>query len=153
MTDSRSMQTYQNSDFLPFQAGIEAGAGGVLMHHITVECMDDSAPASLSPRVHEILREELGFSGVIMTDDLAMGALSGITDAEEAAVRAVQAGNDLILSSDLAAQHAAVLNAVDAGTISEEEIDEHLRRVLDWKVSLGLMTYDGLTAAPEEDAA
>lgn len=153
MTDSRSMQTYQNSDFLPFQAGIEAGAGGVLMHHITVECMDGSAPASLSPRVHEILREELGFSGVIMTDDLAMGALSGITDAGEAAVRAVQAGNDLILSSDLAAQHAAVLNAVDAGTISEEEIDEHLRRVLDWKVSLGLMTYDGLTAAPEEDAA
>ena len=88
-----------------------------------------------------------------MTDDLAMGALSGITDAGEAAVRAVQAGNDLILSSDLATQHAAVLNAVDEGTISEEEIDEHLRRVLDWKVSLGLMTYDGLTAAPEEDAA
>lgn len=145
--DTRPMQTYKNSDFLPFQAGIEAGAGSVLVSHIVVECMDDSAPASLSPEVHAVLRGTLGFDGVVMTDDLSMDAVGGFAQTGEAAVLAVQADNDLIISSNLAAQHAAVLQAVADGTLTEAEIDAHVRRVLEWKLDLGLIDADALAAA------
>lgn len=151
--DSRPMQTYKSSDFLPFQAGIEAGAGSVLMSHIVVECMDDSAPASLSPAVHEVLRGTLGFDGVVMTDDLSMDAAGRFAQTGEAAVLAVQADNDLMISSNLAEQHAAVLQAVADGTLTEAEIDAHVRRVLEWKLNLGLIDVDALVAAFAEAAA
>ncbi|MGM9612568.1 MAG: glycoside hydrolase family 3 protein [Butyricicoccus sp.] len=151
--DSRPMQTYKSSDFLPFQAGIEAGAGSVLMSHIVVECMDDSAPASLSPAVHEVLRGTLGFDGVVMTDDLSMDAVGRFAQTGEAAVLAVQADNDLMISSNLAEQHAAVLQAVADGTLTEAEIDAHVRRVLEWKLNLGLIDVDALAAAFAEAAA
>ena len=151
--DTRSMQAYESSDFLPFAAGVEAGADGLLVSHIFVECMDDSAPASLSPRVHEILRDTLGFSGVVMTDDLSMDAVDGFAETGKAAVLAVQAGNDLIVSSDFPAQYAAVLAAVQDGTLTETQIDGHVRRVLDWKAALGLIDYKTFSLAPQEDAA
>lgn len=153
--DSRPIQTYETSDFLPFEAGIEEGAGSVLVSHIIVECMDDSAPASLSPKVHEILRDTLHFDGVVMTDDLSMDAVGGFAETGEAAVLAVQADNDLIISSNFAVQHAAVLKAVANGTLTEAEIDAHVRRVLRWKLSLDLIDADDIAAlqTPEEDAA
>ena len=80
--DSRPYETFETSDFLPFQAGIESGAQMVLVSHNIVSCMDGERPASLSPRVHEILREELGFTGVIVTDDLAMDGVRDFTDDE-----------------------------------------------------------------------
>ena len=67
--DDRPYDSFAASDFLPFRAGIEAGADIVLVSHNIVSCMDSAYPASLSPRVHEILREELGFTGVTVTDD------------------------------------------------------------------------------------
>ncbi|MGN1008354.1 MAG: glycoside hydrolase family 3 N-terminal domain-containing protein, partial [Butyricicoccus sp.] len=117
-----------------------------------VECMDDSAPASLSPEVHAVLRGALGFDGVVMTDDLSMDAVGGFAQTGEAAVLAVQADNDLIISSNLAAQHAAVLQAVADGMLTEAEIDAHVRRVLEWKLDLGLIDADALAAALAEAA-
>lgn len=155
-TDTRNLETYRSEDFLPFAAGIEAGADAVLMSHLIVSCMDDSAPASLSPAVHDILRDELEFDGVILTDDLAMDAIGAFAGDADAAVLAIQAGNDLIISSDFAAQYQAVLDAVRDGTLTEAQIDEHVRRVFDWKESLGLIAYeDGPDAdeGPLEDAA
>ena len=73
--DDRPMETFETSDLLPFQAGIEAGAPFVLVSHNIVNCMDPELPASLSPAVHKILRENCGFEGLAITDDLAMEAV------------------------------------------------------------------------------
>ena len=89
--------------------------------------------------MHDILRDELGFDGVIMTDDLIMEAITDYTGGENAAVLAVQAGNDMLVSSDFVTQYNAVLTAVQDGTISEDRIRESAIRVIRWKMDLGLM--------------
>lgn len=66
---------FLNSDFLPFIAGIETGAESILVSHNVIESMDETLPASLSKDVHDILRDELKFTSIIMTDDLSMGAI------------------------------------------------------------------------------
>ena len=143
--DERPMDTFRQSDFLPFQAGIESGAQSVLVSHNVVNCMDADRPASLSAEVHRILREELGFDGVILTDDLIMDAIRDYTGGENAAVLAVQAGNDMLTSSDFVTQYNAVLAAVQDGTIPESQIHASAARVIDWKMQLGLISYDAYT--------
>ncbi|MDF2540715.1 MAG: beta-hexosaminidase [Herbinix sp.] len=138
--DKRSYDTFVNSDFIPFQAGIKAGAGSILVSHNIVMSMDETYPASLSPAVHKLLREDLGFEGVIMTDDLSMDAILEYTDKEEAAVQAILAGNDLIIASDFDIQIPAVIEALKEKTIDEDRIDESLRRILLWKMNLGIIT-------------
>lgn len=134
--DYRPIETFEHSDFLPFQAGIEAGAGGVLVSHNIVFEMDPDRPASLSPEVHRILREELAFEGVILTDDLSMGAISQYTDS--AAVQAIESGNDLLISTDYTRQIPEVLKALEEGKLTEGQIESAAQRVLCWKLSLGL---------------
>lgn len=139
--DSRDLETFENSDFLPFHAGFAAGQGtaAVLVSHNIVECMDPELPASLSPAVHRILRDDLGFAGVAMTDDLAMDAVQAYARNGAVAVLALQAGNDLIITTDYQTQIPAVLSAIAEGTLSESDIDAACRRVLQWKQSLGLL--------------
>lgn len=137
--DRRPYETFLTEDFLPFQAGIEAGAGAVLVSHNIAECMDSEYPASLSPEVHRILREELNFSGVIITDDLVMDAVLKQYGIEEAAVMAVKAGNDMLCCSNWKAQIPAVIEAVRSGEISEMRIEQSVLRVLLWKYDLGLL--------------
>ena len=108
----------------------------VLVSHNIVSCMDGERPASLSPRVHEILREELGFTGVIVTDDLAMDGVRDFTDDGNAAVLAVQAGNDLLCCTDFETQIPAVLEAVEGGEITEERIEESVLRILEMKLAV-----------------
>ena len=140
--DERSYDTFVNSDFIPFQAGIEAGAGSVLVSHNIVKCMDGNLPASLSPAVHEILRNNLGFDGIIMTDDLKMDAIKEYIGDETSAVLAIKAGNDLVLASDFDIQIPSVLAAIKNGTITEERIDESVLKVLAWKLQLGIIPAD-----------
>lgn len=137
--DNRPLEQFRSSDFLPFTAGIEAGAQAILVCHNIVSCMDGTLPASLSPAVHQVLREELGFDGVVMTDDLVMQAITDYTGDADAAVLAVQAGNDMLISSDFVTQYNAVLAAVQNGTISETAIRDSAVRVLRWKIELGLI--------------
>ena len=137
--DERPYETFLAADFLPFAAGIEAGADCVLVSHNIVTCMDETLPASLSPEVHRVLREELGFEGVILTDDLAMKAVKQYTKDGSAAVLAILAGNDMIVTADFATQIAEVLAAVNDGTIPTELIDNAVYRVLSWKYELGLL--------------
>lgn len=137
--DSRSYNTFVEEDFKPFQAGIDAGADCVLVNHNIVECMDSDMPASLSYEVHRILRSELGFNGVIITDDLMMRGVSAYADEKESAVQAILAGNDMILSTSYDVQYQAVLDAVYDGLITEERLDASVRRILGWKYSLGIM--------------
>ncbi len=138
--DNRSLDSFRSSDFLPFKAGIEAGASMVLVSHNVVGCMDGNYPASLSKPVHDILRNELGYTGVIMTDDLVMNGIRDFTGDSEAAVLAVEAGNDLLCCTDFATQIPAVINAVRSGEISEERINESVRRILDLKLELGIIS-------------
>lgn len=137
--DERSYETFTSSDFLPFEAGIEAGAGSVLVSHNIVTCMDDQLPASLSPEVHRILREELGFEGVILTDDLAMDAVDAYAEDGSVAVLAVKAGNDMIVTTDFTEQIPLVIEAVESGEIDESVIDAAVTRILNWKYDLGLL--------------
>ena len=139
--DERPYEDFVNSDFLPFSAGFQSGGAmtAVLVSHNIVECMDGELPASLSPNVHRILREELGFDGVVMTDNLAMEAVSAYAGDGAVAVMALEAGNDLILTTDYRTQIPKVIEAVKNGTLSEEAIDTACRRVLRWKQALGLL--------------
>ena len=137
--DERPYEDFVNGDFLPFRAGIEAGASSVLVSHNIVQCMDASLPASLSPEVHRVLREELGFESVILTDDLAMDALKAYAEDGTVAVLAVMAGNDMLVTTDYRTQIPQVLAAVEDGTVSEETLDNAVVRVLRWKQALGLL--------------
>lgn len=137
--DERPWETFVNEDFLPFQAGIDAGADCVLVSHNVVTCMDDTLPASLSPEVHQVLREELGFTGVVLTDDLAMDAVEAYAEDGSVAVLAVLAGNDMIVTTDFTTQIPQVIAAVEDGTIDESLIDRAVSRVLGWKYDLGLL--------------
>ncbi len=109
------------------------------MSHTIVECLDAELPASLSPAVHRYLRENMGYDGVILTDDLVMQAITDRYGAGEAAVMAVLAGNDLLCSTDLAVQYEAVLAAVLDGRIGTDTLDKAVYRVLKWKMDLNLL--------------
>lgn len=149
--DDRPMETFLEQDFLPFQAGIEAkwtfrpssGKGllrpAVLVSHNIVNCMDPDLPASLSPEVHRILREDLGFDGVVMTDDLAMEAVARYAADGAVAVMSLQAGNDLVVTTDYRTQIPRVIQAVKDGALEESVIDAACLRVLRWKLELGLL--------------
>lgn len=137
--DQRPYERFAAEDFLPFRAGILAGAGGVMVSHNVVVSMDRSLPASLSPEVHRILREELSFEGVIMTDDLAMDAVEAYAADGSVAVLALLAGNDLIVTTDFEEQIPLVIAAVKSGELSEDILDQAARRVLAWKYDLGLL--------------
>jgi beta-N-acetylhexosaminidase len=133
-------------DFLPFEAGISVGVDelsrqttSVLVSHNIITCLDPELPASLSPEVHRLLRESLLFDGVVMTDDLAMEAVAAYSEDGAVAVMSIQAGNDLVLTSDYRTQIPKVLEAVENGTLSVEAIDTACRRVLTWKQALGLI--------------
>jgi beta-N-acetylhexosaminidase len=138
VVDKRPITTFLTRDFLPFIAGAQAGVGSIMMSHNIVECMDKDYPASLSPAVHQTLRN-LGFEGVIVTDGLAMKAITRKYSTREAAALAVQAGNDMLMLNDYATGIDGVLDAVKDGRITEERLDESVRRILKWKVQLGLI--------------
>ena len=120
------------TDFLPFQAGIEAGVDFIMVGHVIATSIDtEVVPCSLSKvMITDVLRGELGFDGVIITDALNMGAITEEYTSEEAAVLAIQAGADMLLMpDDFVAAYNGLLAAVQEGTISEERIDESLRRI------------------------
>ena len=139
--DQRPYETFTQSDFLPFQAGAASGRGktAVLVSHNIVACMDPDLPASLSPAVHEVLRQELAFTGVVMTDDLAMEAVSAYAEDGAVAVMALEAGNDLIITTDYRTQIPKVIEAVENGALDASVIENACRRVLTWKQELGLI--------------
>lgn len=138
--DNRTLQYLQENDMVPFVAGINAGTHSILVSHNTVTSIDNTLPASLSPAVHKVLREDLGFSGVVITDDLTMGAVTEFGSEAEIAIAAVLAGNDMLCSGDFYTQYYAILNAVKNGTITEERIDESVKRILMLKLQLGVIS-------------
>ncbi len=137
--DNREYEEFQGTDFEPFKTGISAGSDCILVSHNIVSCMDEKYPASLSENVHKIIREELSFDGVIMTDDLYMDAIRNYIGDSKAAVIAAKAGNDILCCTDFEVQYPAVLKAVEDNEIPISQIDESVRRILKWKIDLGLI--------------
>lgn len=137
--DHRSYSTFLNSDFKPFEAGIKAGADSILVSHNIVASIDNTNPSSLSPAIHKIIRNKLHYHGVVMTDDLLMEGVRKLDSDEHIAVKAVIAGNDMLLSSNPKVQIAAVIKAVHDGYISENQIDQSVMRILTWKEEIGLL--------------
>lgn len=134
--DTRTWNDIETNDLPPFQTGINAGAEAVLVSHNIVDSVDTNNPASLSPAIHNVLRNNLNFTGIIMTDDISMGATSNIPDA---ALKAILAGNELIITNDYEASFNSIKNAVTNNTLNQEVIDKLAFRVLAWKYYKGLM--------------
>ena len=137
--DSRPLEELEKNDLLPFAAGIEAGCDAILVSHTIAEALDPEMPASLSPAVHNYLRNTMDFKGVIVTDDLVMDAITDAYGAGEAAVLAVLAGNDLLCSTEYRVQYEAVLDAVLTARIDFDTLNNAVRNVLEWKMELGLI--------------
>ncbi len=143
---ARTLEEMRSSDFLSFKAGIEAGADFVMISHVTAAAVDDnSLPSSLSKTiVTDILRNELGFQGVVITDALDMNAITQYYTSEEAAVMAIEAGADMLLMpEDFQAAYDGLLAAVQEGTISEERINESLERIYRVKSRWKMMQMQG----------
>ncbi len=137
----KTLEELRACEFLPFQAGIAAGADFVMCAHITVPEID-TVPAVFSKAlITDILRNELGFQGVILTDAMEMKAISDHYSSDIAAVKALQAGCDMILcpeDMELAVQ--GITDAVSAGELSEERINQSVRRILSVKEKYGLLS-------------
>ena len=126
----------------PFQDAIDAGMGAIMTAHISVPSMNGGIrePSTLSPLVlTNVLRDEMGFDGIIFTDAMDMAAISRMHDSGEAAVRAIEAGNDVILMpASVQGAVRGIVQAVRTGRLTEARIDRSVRRLLDTKEELGL---------------
>lgn len=139
----KTLEQMEQLEFLPFVSGIDAGAPLVMVGHITApNVTDDGLPASLSHEIITgILRQQLGFQGVVTTDALNMGAITQAYTSGEAAVAALQAGVDLLLMpDDFHAAYDGVLAAVQDGTLSQARIDESVLRILNAKLDAGILS-------------
>ena len=133
--DSRTSESFENGDFIPFVSGIEAGAPMIMVNHNIAAAYNETVPASLAPEVHSALRD-LGFEGIIITDDLGMDAISLYSDDPYA--DAFLAGNDMLCVSDGAACYDSLSAAYQSGEISEERLDESVLRILTVKIGYGI---------------
>ena len=128
-------------ELVPFRAAIDAGVAGVMSAHITFPALaGDTVPATLSPRILTgLLKDELGFDGLVVSDALDMGAIVRRYGPDEAPVRALEAGADLLLMpADLSRALDAIVAAVESGRLTESRIDRSVRKLLHLKAGLGL---------------
>ena len=135
----RTLEQLQAEEFLSFSVGIDRGAKFVMMSHLTNENLS-ALPSSLSPETVSILRNDLQFDGIIITDSLKMGAIVHNFTAADAAVKAIAAGCDMLLmpnSVDVA--YDGLVSAILDGTLTEERIDESVLRILTVKYEMGIM--------------
>lgn len=137
---SRTLEEMRGCELIPFQAGIDAGTDMVLVSHLTALGVDDSAPASLNRAIiTDLLRTEMGYDGLVVTDGLRMKAIADHYSPKQVAQMAVNAGVDmLLLPADFKATSAALIELVKSGEISEQRIDESVRRILTVKVTRGI---------------
>ncbi len=137
--DNRSYEEISGNDYLPFKAGIEAGVPSILVSHNIVNSIDNTLPSSLSEKVVGELRDNLGFTGIVMTDDLAMDAVKKYVESGNAASLAIKAGCDMIITSDFIPMYNELLEAVKNKQISEDVINKAVLRIIAWKVESNIM--------------
>ena len=128
----KTLEDMQQNDFPAFQAGIDAGADFVMVSHMSLpNVVGDDTPCSLSGAViSDLLRNQLGYNGIVITDALDMSAITDSYSSAEAAVKAIEAGADMLLMPEnFEEAYQGVLDAVQNGTISEDRINESLKRI------------------------
>lgn len=141
-TTDKAWDEMMQCEMLPFESGIQAGTDMVMVSHITApNVTDDGLPASLSyEMITGKLRNTLNYDGVVITDSLSMEAITDYYSAADACILSIQAGADILLMPNgLQEAYEGVLKAVRDGTISEERIDESVRRILNLKEQYGLL--------------
>ena len=127
-----SLEELKETELVPFISAIEAGANMIMVDHMSLpQVVGDNTPATMSKEViSELLRSELGFNGVVITDAMNMEAITEYYGADEAAIKAFKAGADMVLMpEDFELAYEGVIEAVENGTISEDRIDNSLKRV------------------------
>ena len=136
----------QDVEFVPFSRLVQEGIDFVMVGHITMpQVTEDGLPASLSPQAIALLRENIGFDGIVITDAMNMGAIVSYYPDGQAAVQAIQAGVDIVLMpADLEAAYLALLDAVGKGEISQTRLDESVRRILEVKYDCGMLLQYGV---------
>lgn len=141
VTINRSVEDLRSADFIPFKEGIKSGADFVMVGHQVISGVGDWQPSDLSYTVvTELLRNELGFDGIVITDSQMMNTITEVYTSAEAAVMAVKAGVDIILMpADLVEAVDAICGAVENGEIDSARIDESVLRILNKKYDLGLI--------------
>lgn len=139
VTLDKSLEELMQTELVPFQKAVENGVSFVMVGHISVpQVVGDNTPASLSQMiVSNVLREQLGYQGIVITDAMNMGAITGTYTADQAAVMAVNAGVDMILMpQDYETAYNGLLKAVQDGTITEERINESVERIVKVKLQM-----------------
>lgn len=145
---NRSAEDVETKDMLPFKAGMDAGADAVMVTHVIYNKIDPDYPASLSKKIDNLIRNDCHFNGVVVTDALEMGAITDFakehhTDAD---ILAIEAGNDMIMTTDYATEIPKIAQAVKDGKISESQINTSVKRILDMKNKIHLLSPEDLTA-------
>lgn len=136
---TRTLDELRETEWLPFETGIAKGVAFVMVSHLTNENLSN-LPADLSPEVMGYLRDELGFTGIIITDSHQMGAITSYYTSGEATVLALQAGVDMVLMpQNLEESHQAVLEAIENGALTEDRINESVLRILTVKYQFGIL--------------
>lgn len=137
----RTLEQLEIAEFPAFKGGIEAGADFVMVGHQVMSASEDNLPADLSPVVvTDWLREKMSFEGIIISDSHAMGAITNTYTSDEAAIKSIKAGVDIILMpNDLRAAIDGVEAAIESGDLTEERIDESVVRILEKKKEMGLL--------------
>lgn len=140
--NEKSLQELDESDLVPFRRAIEYGVDGIMVTHTIINAIDSERPASLSSKVVKMIREDMNFDGVIISDGLDMGAIIDYSgDSGKVCVMAVNAGVDLLCTpKNPVSDYNAVLEAVNSREISQSRIDEAVLRIIKLKIKLGL--YD-----------
>ncbi len=134
-TDIKSKEEIFAYDIPPFKEGIKAGAESILVSHNIVASIDSENPASLSKNINNILRNDLKFTGVIITDDLSMKATKDIENPE---IKALLAGNNILITTEYEKSFQNILEAFNEELITEEELNKLVFKVLAWKYYKGL---------------
>lgn len=145
METKQNIQRLRKTEFQPFEAGIKAKVDAIMVSHLMLSSVtDEKEPSSLSTRViSDILREELEYDGMIMTDAMNMKSITENYSAGDAAVKAIQAGNDIIvMPQDLGEAYEAVKGALKKGTLKESRIDESVERIIYTKLKRGEIPPD-----------
>ncbi|MBQ2880676.1 MAG: glycoside hydrolase family 3 [Clostridia bacterium] len=137
---NKPLDELRTNELLPFQAGIDAGADAVMIGHLTLPQVDEQPALFSSAIVTDLLREEMGFQGVVITDALEMAAIADYYSSATTAVKAVSAGVDMLLIPvKLTDSVNALINAVNNGTITEERINQSVARILALKIRRGIL--------------
>lgn len=137
--DSRDFNSLKNNDLLPFKAGIEAGANSILVTNNIIDSVDNQNPATLSKDIHDLLREDLKYNGVIMTDDVTDLNNNEFGNDSEIVIKAIKAGNDLIMTSRPQIYFESIVAAINNDELCLNELDLSVLRVIAWKDSLDII--------------